>query len=47
VFLFGLPSEPDWNELAEAQNAGLGARRAEGFGAFRIADEFHWEVNGA
>lgn len=45
VFLFGLAAEPDWQKLAEAQAAGLGIRRAEGFGAIRIADEIHWEAN--
>ncbi len=46
VFLFGLPAEPDWQALAQAQTTGLGIRRAEGFGAIRIADEFHVEVTG-
>jgi CRISPR-associated Csx10 family RAMP protein len=46
VFLFGLPSEPDWQALASAQVSGVGSRRAEGFGALRIADEFHVEANG-
>jgi CRISPR-associated Csx10 family RAMP protein len=46
VFLFGLPSVPDWQALANGQANGLGIRRAEGFGTVRIADEFHVEVNG-
>lgn len=45
VFLFGLTAEPDWQQLAEAQAAGLGIRRAEGLGAVRIADQIHWEAN--
>lgn len=45
VFLFGLTAEPDWQRLTEAQVAGLGIRRSEGFGAVRIADEIHWEAN--
>lgn len=45
VFLFGLEAEPDWQRLADGQTAGLGIRRAEGFGTVRIADEIHWEAN--
>lgn len=47
VFLFGLANEPDWQTLWEAQSRGCGSRCAEGFGAVRVADEFHVEVNGA
>jgi len=43
VFLFGLSAEPDWSALAAWQASGFGVRRAEGFGTFRVADEFHLE----
>lgn len=46
VFLFGLPSGPDWQALASIQANGVGSRRAEGFGTIRIADEFHVEAHG-
>jgi CRISPR-associated Csx10 family RAMP protein len=46
VFLFGLNAEPSWETLAAAQTSGLGGRRSEGFGRFKVADEFHWEANG-
>lgn len=44
VFLFGLPAEPDFAQLARMQREGIGARRSEGFGQVRIADAFHQEV---
>lgn len=47
VFLYGLDSEPDWEQLARAESQGLGLRRNEGFGAVRISDAFHLEVAGA
>ena len=49
VFLFGLPHAPDQTELAcleRLEREGTGARREEGFGRIRFADEFHLEVNG-
>jgi len=45
VFLFGLPSEPDFSTLARMQSEGIGARRSEGFGQVRVAESFHQEVN--
>ncbi len=47
VFLYALEAEPDWQALADGQEEGLGVRRPEGFGAVRVADEFHWEVTRA
>lgn len=44
VFLFGLPAEPDFAELAAWEQAGVGERRREGFGRLRVADPFHQEI---
>jgi CRISPR-associated protein Csx10 len=49
VFLFGFKDPPGaevWRALAAGQLSGLGNRRAEGFGAVRVGDPFHYEVNG-
>lgn len=49
VFVFGL-SVPLTDDLLQTlwrmQTEGIGARRREGFGQFRIASPFHWEVKG-
>lgn len=49
VFLFGFEKElPDdaLDKFLSLQRAGIGHRRTEGFGQVRVADPFHWEVNG-
>ena len=47
VFLFRLPATfADWPALLRLQQVGLGLRRAEGYGAISIADQFHLDSSG-
>jgi len=49
VFLYGMSDPLDaesLDALLTLENAGIGARRREGFGRVRVANRFHWEVKG-